>query len=302
MPIIWIARLIGIPIKRRIAGSDIFESLKSRAGDPLKIFLFGSTDDVAAKAAERINSGNAGLKCAGWTCPGFVNVQQLSEDRHIDRINASNADFLVAALGAKKGQVWLLRNHLRLRVPIRAHLGATINFQAGVVRRAPGILQQLGLEWLWRIKEEPALFGRYWHDGIELLRLLFMQVLPLAIVERWRRALPNSGRHDFVIVEGHGGLTIRILGEACTVQVPRAIALFRGALALQRPISVDLSRTSAIDSRFFGLFLMLRKRAKTTGASLQFVGVSASLERQFRLHGVGYLLSPGRKDDVDTVH
>ena len=113
---------------------------------------------------------------------------------------------------------------------------------------------------------------------------------------------PDSGRHDFVIVEGDGGLTIRILGEAGAAQVPRAIALFRGALALQRPISVDLSRTAAIDSRFFGLFLMLRKRLKTMGASLQFVGVSASLERQFRLHGVGYLLSPGRNDHVDTVH
>ena len=108
-------------------------------------------------------------------------MQQLSEDHYIDQINASNADFLVAALGAKKGQVWLLRNHFRLRVPIRAHLGATINFQAGAVRRAPRMLQQLGLEWLWRIKEEPALFGRYWYDGIALLRLLFTQVLPLAI-------------------------------------------------------------------------------------------------------------------------
>ena len=65
-------------------------------------------------------------------------------------------DFLAVSLGAKKGQAWLLRNHHRLQIPVRAHLGATINFQTGTVKRAPASIRQaLGFEWLWRIKEEP---------------------------------------------------------------------------------------------------------------------------------------------------
>jgi N-acetylglucosaminyldiphosphoundecaprenol N-acetyl-beta-D-mannosaminyltransferase len=67
MPIIWIARLMGVPIKTRLAGSDIFEMLKSRPspGGPLKVFLFGATEPVAAAAAEQINQGAPGLRCVG---------------------------------------------------------------------------------------------------------------------------------------------------------------------------------------------------------------------------------------------
>lgn len=297
VPIVWIARLLGIPIKNRIAGSDIFEALKSRGGSgrPLRIFLFGATEPVAAAAAERLNYGSAGLRCVGWACPGFVNVDELSADRFIDQINASDADFLVAALGAGKGQAWLLRNHFRLRPPIRAHLGATINFQAGTVQRAPNVMQKLGLEWLWRIKEEPSLFRRYWHDGGVLLYLLITRVLPLAVAAQWRKLRADRGRHEFVIVpvQNEATVTLRVSGEATAGQASKAIACFRDAVSSEKPVMVDLSRTRAVDARFFGLFLMLRKQLKARGSSLRFVGISPGLERQFRLNEVGYLLASG---------
>jgi Glycosyl transferase WecG/TagA/CpsF family len=91
--------------------------------------------------------------------------RQMSRDQMIDKVNASEADFLAVSLGAKKGQLWLHRNHQRLAIPVRAHLGAAINFQAGTVKRAPPRLRAWGLEWLWRIKEEPQLWRRYGHDG-----------------------------------------------------------------------------------------------------------------------------------------
>jgi N-acetylglucosaminyldiphosphoundecaprenol N-acetyl-beta-D-mannosaminyltransferase len=228
----------------------------------------------------------------------------LSEDRYIDQINASNADFLMAALGAKNGQLWLLRNHHRIRVPIRAHLGATINFLAGTVKRAPYAMQKLGLEWLWRVKEEPSLFGRYWHDGGVLLRLLLTRVLPLAIAARWRQLRADPGSHDFVIVQTHNDpiVTLRISGNATAKEVPRAIVPFRDAVASQKPVVVDLSRTRAVDARFFGLFLMLRKQLNGRGSGLRFVGISPGLERQFRLNGLEYLLSSSEQHDVNTVH
>ena len=185
MPIVWIARLMGIPIKHRIAGSDIFEALKARPRPE--------------RAAEGISVRSQRKRCRG----GSQNTQRYDRAKlrrldlsrlgkcrriesgdFIDKINSSNADFLVATLGANKGQLWLQRNHRRLRIPIRAHLGATINFQAGTVKRAPYTIQKLGLEWLWRIKEEPYLWRRYLHDGSVLLYLLLTRVLPLAISAR----------------------------------------------------------------------------------------------------------------------
>jgi N-acetylglucosaminyldiphosphoundecaprenol N-acetyl-beta-D-mannosaminyltransferase len=167
MPIIWIAWLAGIPIKSRIAGSDIFDALKAEhsTAHPLKIFLFGGPEGVAKAASRALNGQASGVHCVGWFYPGFCSAEEMSGYDIIDHINSSGADFLVASLGNQKGQSWLQRNHHRLLIPVRAHLGATLNFQAGTVRRAPPIMRKCGLEWLWRIKEEPYLWRRYWNDG-----------------------------------------------------------------------------------------------------------------------------------------
>ena len=97
----------------------------------LRVFFFGGADGIAEAARRILNAENGGLTCVGTLNPGHGTIDDMSSDAIIAAINASNADFLVVALGASKGQAWLLRNHHRLRIPVRAHLGAAINFQAG---------------------------------------------------------------------------------------------------------------------------------------------------------------------------
>jgi N-acetylglucosaminyldiphosphoundecaprenol N-acetyl-beta-D-mannosaminyltransferase len=294
MPIVWIARLIGIPIKNRIAGSDIFEALKARplSDQPLKVFLFGAAESVAAAAASTLNEKRNGLSCVGWIAPGFGTIDELSEDRFIDKINSSNADFLVAALGAKKGQSWLQRNYHRLRVPIRAHLGATINFQAGKVRRAPYVLQKLGLEWLWRVKEEPYLWARYWHDGGVLLGLMLTRILPLAVRAHSLRRQCRGNGHDLVIEQVLNGdvITLGFSGYAVASHVEKAISRFREAVTTRKLIVIDFSNTHAVDARFLGLLLMVREQLKVRGGELKVSGMSRRVEKMFRLNGLEYLL------------
>ena len=100
-------------------------------------------------------------------------------------MNAARPDFLVVSLGAAKGQAWIMRNLHRLDVPLVSHLGAVVNFVAGEVRRAPRWMQRSGLEWAWRVKEEPALLRRYAGDALRLL--------PLAWRERAARRRPADG-------------------------------------------------------------------------------------------------------------
>jgi N-acetylglucosaminyldiphosphoundecaprenol N-acetyl-beta-D-mannosaminyltransferase len=293
MPIIWIARLLGLPITRRTAGSDLFEALKGRQSSrPIRVFLFGAKETVAAAAAKKLNMSATGLRCVGWACPGWGSVDELSQQSFVDTINASDADFLVASLGAVKGQLWLQRNHGELRVPIRAHLGATINFQAGTVSRAPNIMRRSGLEWLWRIKEEPRLWRRYCHDGAIFFLVTLPRVLLLAVYVRSLRRRRQDSHRDFTIrrVDSSDTVTLFLNGYAIDRHVNVAVACFRAAASSKKRLTVDFSETRAIDSRFLGLLLMMRKQHKARGTVPRYVGVTKRLRWIFRLNGIGYLL------------
>jgi N-acetylglucosaminyldiphosphoundecaprenol N-acetyl-beta-D-mannosaminyltransferase len=295
MPIIWIAWLTGIPIKNRVAGSDIFDALKAQhsTAHPLKVFLFGGPKGVAKAASRALNGQPSGLHCVGWLYPGYCSVKEMSCDDIIDNINSSGANFLVASLGAQKGQLWLQRNHHRLLAPVRAHLGASLNFQAGAVKRAPPIMRKFGLEWLWRIKEEPYLWRRYWGDGTMLLRLLFTHVLPVAFWTWWLRLKYERRGEELIITQEHDheSVTVRLSGPANARHVDRAIHAFRTAMATKKRITLDFSGTRTIDARFLGLLLMLKKQLKNTGAARIFVHLSPELKRIFRLNNLDFMYS-----------
>ena len=297
MPVLWLARLMGIPFKARIAGSDMFEVLASRktCRRQLKVFLFGAPEGVAEAAGSRLNAQPRGVVCVGALYPGHGSLADLNRSDFIASINASGADFLAVALGATKGQAWLRHNHQRLTVPVRAHLGAVIGFQAGVVRRAPRVVQKSGLEWLWRIKEEPYLWRRYWRDGCVLLRVLLFRVLPLAVLvqlNRWkvRHARPNL---DVSTRQGVDSVTLCLSGRAVDQHLAGVIAHGRAALAADKPrLIVDLSKVDTVDARFLALLLMMRKCvAGRPGGRLEVVGASAAIKRMFRLNEVAFLLA-----------
>lgn len=171
-PIVWIARLLRLPLRQRVAGADIFEALRRVRGRPLKIYFFGGPPGVAERAATVINADGGGMLCVGFDSPGFGDVESMSSSETIERINAAGADFVVVSLGAQKGQAWILRNRQCLSAPIVSHLGAVVNFVAGVVPRAPHWLRRAGLEWAWRVRQEPHLASRYAQDGAALVTLL----------------------------------------------------------------------------------------------------------------------------------
>src|SRR5262249_46952455 len=106
MPIVWISRLLGLPIHKRVSGADMLEALKFRAppARSLTIFLFGGAAVVAAKAGRAINQRPRTLRCVGTLDPGFCSVEEMSRDDMIAEINASKPDFLAVSLGAQKGQ------------------------------------------------------------------------------------------------------------------------------------------------------------------------------------------------------
>lgn len=289
MPLIWIAKLLRIPITERVAGSDLFGRLKEQqdTGRRFRVFLFGGADDLVERVATKLNTSNCGLECVGALNPGFGTVEEMSSPQIIDTINRSQADLVAVFLGAEKAQAWLMYNHWNLRAPLRAQFGATINFEAGTVRRAPPLLRSTGFEWLWRIKEEPYLWRRYLNDGIWLLRLLMTSVLPM--LARLRRIAPDAP-FSVLSKEDSTSVTIKLTGAVVEANLESALQHFRNALDTQKDVRIDLAEADIVDPRFFGLFLMLRKTLAVRGGSLQFTGLSRRVRRLFRLNRFEYLL------------
>jgi N-acetylglucosaminyldiphosphoundecaprenol N-acetyl-beta-D-mannosaminyltransferase len=292
MPIVWLGRLLGIPIRTRVAGADILTALKfvGKSEHNLKLFFFGGAYGIASAAARAFNASSSGSRCVGWLYPGFCSVEELSKDTIIETINSSGAEFLVVSLGAKKAQSWLVRNADKLRIPIRAHLGAWVNFEAGALKRAPVTMRNLGLEWLWRIKEEPTLWKRYWHDGLILLQLLCLRVLPLVIYRITTQSKAKSPFSIDIMGLDEEEFRVKIWGAATRHNIKEIILRCSVAASARRQVVIDLSDTCAIDARFLGFLLMLRNSVGRHGAKVRLVGLSRSVQRQFRLNGVGFLL------------
>lgn len=289
MPVVWLARLMGIPVPERVAGSDVFDALRNASGyKPIKVYFFGGPPGIAEQAAARINAERKGMECVGFESPGYGSVQDMSSAETLDKINRSGADFLVVSLGAAKGQAWIEHNQAALNVPVVSHLGAVVNFVVGNVQRAPRWMQKTGLEWLWRIKEEPKLWRRYFNDGKALLKL-FLTRIPSGLVYRWRfKAHPVAGQAPaFRWVESDDARLIQLFGR-CTQE---CLPAFRSACArwleLENTHTLDVSNVLYIDHAFLGTLLMLLAHAQKRGKPLQLVAEQRT--NKHRLHICGEL-------------
>jgi N-acetylglucosaminyldiphosphoundecaprenol N-acetyl-beta-D-mannosaminyltransferase len=292
MPLIWIARLLGIPIRERIAGSSLFDALRKGSSERLTVFFFGAPDGVAETACRRLNAAPSCLKCAGFNFPGFGSVEELSDDACIARINESKADFLVVSLGAKKGQEWILRNRARLAIPVISHLGAVAGFVAGVVGRAPGWMQRYGLEWLWRIKEEPQLWRRYVRDGIALMTLLATRVIPYAWYLRCHEARADEvagawARAD----EEPGSYVVRLSGAWTHQNISPLRQEFSVAAGAEKDVILEMSAVTFVDSAFVALVQLLSGHIARSSRRLRIVGCKHSVEKIIKFNCADYLIA-----------
>ena len=266
MPLVWLARLMGIPLRERVAGASLFEALRSGEGR-LTVYFFGGPEGVAAAAGRRLAHETKGLVCVGYDSPGFGSVEEMSSEDTIRRINASNADLLVVSLGASKGQAWIERNRARLDVPVVSHLGAVVDFAAGTVRRAPTWMQGAGLEWLWRIKEQPALWRRYLNDGIALAVLLLTRVLPYMWYAR-RHAAGASADGYVEARQGEREYTVALRGAWTRANIDVLRRGFTAAAQSGMDVRLDMTAVSHVDSAFVGLVMLLRGYLEQHGRRL----------------------------------
>lgn len=178
VPIMWAANFLGTPLKEKISGSDLVPKvceLANRKG--YKIFFMGGRPGAADAAKAKLLETLKDIKIVGTYAPPFGFERDAAELQKIaDMVKAAKPDILFVGLGAPKQELWIKRYHEELGVPVSMGVGVTFEFIAGIVKRAPVWMQNIGLEWFWRLCMEPGrLWKRYLIDDTQFFGIILQQ-------------------------------------------------------------------------------------------------------------------------------
>jgi N-acetylglucosaminyldiphosphoundecaprenol N-acetyl-beta-D-mannosaminyltransferase len=178
--LLYASRFLGTPLQEKISGSDFFPAFYEFHADneDIRIFLLGGLEGVPDKAAAAINKKIDREIIVDFYSPplGFESDEQECL-AIVERISRSGATVLAVAVGAPKQEKWIYRYKRYLpTIKIFMAIGATVDFEAGVISRAPSWVSRLGIEWLYRLMSEPnRLWKRYFIDDLPFFYLLLKQ-------------------------------------------------------------------------------------------------------------------------------
>lgn len=173
-PLIWISKWYKTPIKEKISGSDLFPKVCELAANKnYTMYLLGAAEGVADTAAKNLMKKYPGLNVVGTYSPPFgfeKNEQEMIKIK--TQIQEVHPDILIVGLGCPKQEKFMYYHCKELGVPISFGLGASIDFEAGNIKRAPKWMSNHGLEWLYRFSKEPKrLFKRYFVDDLKIIQV-----------------------------------------------------------------------------------------------------------------------------------
>lgn len=162
MPLAWVLRQRGFPGQRRVNGPDLMWRVLSLAQmQGVRVFFYGSTEGTLQRLCSSVGEAFPNLQIAGSYSPPFRALTQDEQNEDAERINSSGAQVVFVGLGCPKQEIWMHRNKGRIHA-VMLGVGAAFDFHAGSLKRAPVWLQNSGLEWLYRLIQEPRrLFFRY---------------------------------------------------------------------------------------------------------------------------------------------
>ena len=157
VPIVWLSRLMGFGLPERVAGIDIMHRLLERSYEEnYSVYLLGAKPEVVRKVVEFVRSNYPSLRIAGFRDGYF---DKAEEKEVAEEIRASCADILFVAMSSPKKENFLEKWYEFMLVPVCHGVGGSFDIVAGVTKRAPVWMQKCGLEWLYRVIQEP---GRMW--------------------------------------------------------------------------------------------------------------------------------------------
>ncbi|PTR09403.1 N-acetylglucosaminyldiphosphoundecaprenol N-acetyl-beta-D-mannosaminyltransferase [Nitrosospira sp. Nsp5] len=174
MPVVWASRLLGKPLKERVAGVDLFESLMKRSAEKgWRVYLLGAREEVVLGVKQIYMRKYPGLTVAGYR-NGYWKPEEEAEV--VEQIKAAQADLLFVAISSPMKEHFLGRYQAEMKIPFAMGVGGTFDVAVGKVKRAPVWMQGAGLEWFYRFLQEPRrMFKRYFVDDMFFFWLLLKE-------------------------------------------------------------------------------------------------------------------------------
>lgn len=269
MPLVWLSRLFGYPLRERVAGSDMVpQLLEICAEDKRPVYFFGSDLETLKQAKVIVEEKYPGLEVVGLDSPAMGAVIEWDNDTLCEKMRGSGAKLLLVCLGCPKQERWIFAHHRDTGIPLSIGVGASLDFITGKQKRAPRWMQKTGLEWFWRMSSSPSrLVSRYSKDLVFLIKAAARQ----AWSQRRRESLADLA-HDHptaapsVIavdrIEWRGVLQSSQLAGA---PIPEQVT---------RPVLLDASRVEFMDSSGLGRLATLVRQCRAANQLLAVVNPS----------------------------
>lgn len=191
-PMVWATRFLGRPLPGRVSGSDFLPAFCRVAAEVgYRVFLLGGGPGIGERAKSRLEAMNPGLRIVGTYSPPYGFDLDADENaRIVERVHQSAPDVLFAAFGAPKQEKWLFQFRDILGVPVSMGVGSSLDYLAGRLQRAPIWMQRWGMEWTYRLAQEPRrLWQRYLVDDLPFVYYLLKERFQMRGTGRsWHRS------------------------------------------------------------------------------------------------------------------
>jgi N-acetylglucosaminyldiphosphoundecaprenol N-acetyl-beta-D-mannosaminyltransferase len=274
-PLVWASRLLGSGLKERVAGADLVPQLARLSAERgYRIFLLGSEEESSAGTAAWMEKNHPGVCIAGRYSPKYQTLEEMDHEEILSRIEAAQPDILLVAFGNPKQEKWLAMHRNRLNVPVCIGVGGSFDFLSGRISRAPLWMQQCGMEWLYRMIQEPSrLAKRYSSNAAGLLRYLPVQLAAMVMQGKRRRETRISQK------QVGPALVLRIDGDFAGALLPQFESNVRDAILAGSHIVLDMSKTAYIGADALASLICIMSVARNWKRELWVAGLDRFLVR-----------------------